>query len=442
LISGSTSRNQSAYPDSSWSSGPGLLGFAGSSPQNSVTTTTQRYVSGGSGEQVNTTYFRSTFTLDTTNEITSLVFQLLRDDGAVIYINGVETTRHNMPTGDIAYSTFSAGITGSENQTSYHVIEITDTSSLVAGENTIALEVHQCNSGSSDLYMDLELTVICSSVCTESITIEEPLTVKARSFDGNEWSALSEASFEIAIPQQEYQNLKVTELMYAPTNPTDPESTFDNDDFAWLELRNTGLTSIDLNGISFVDGITHTFTPYNLQAGARLILAKNADALTQRHSTNNMDVMEWSSGNLARGGETIAIATPTSSNILCFTYSSTWYPETYNTDRSIVVVNTAAEEALWSTSVNWRPSLAMKGSPGTPDSPIFKAMTLAPDNLMTVSTEGLEGTIELWYSEDLKNWIPCDTQVWSRDNDNITISTKSPLLPDNGKGFFQLRISD
>jgi len=199
-LSGSLAWQSCAYPDSSWSSGPGILGFAGSAPQNTVATTTRRYLNGISGTQVNTTYFRRSFNLDTTNGVTSLIIELLRDDGAVIYINGVEVVRHNMPAGDITYATLSAAITGNENQTSYHPIEITDTSSLIAGENVIAVEVHQCNATSSDLYMDLSLTVNCSSICSETLSINEALTVKTRSFDGSEWSPLAEASFEITPP--------------------------------------------------------------------------------------------------------------------------------------------------------------------------------------------------------------------------------------------------
>jgi hypothetical protein len=216
----------------------------------------------------------------------------------------------------------------------------------------------------------------------------------------------------------------------------------DNDDFAWLELRNTGATTIDLNGVSFTDGITHTFTPYDLLPGARLVVSKNPGALHQRHPTNNMAVTEWTSGNLSRGGETIQLSTPASSNILSFTYSGLWYPETYNTDNSIVVVDTSAPEAVWSTAANWRPSRAITGTPGNPDAPAFSTMAMGPGDFMTVSTVGLEGTIELWYSEDLESWNLCNANVWTRNGDEITIDLKSPLLPNNTKGFFQLRISD
>ena len=426
-----------------WAQGPGILGFAGSTPQNTVATTTTRYVNGVSGTQVTTTYFRCFFYLNTTNGLASLTVELLRDDGAVIYINGAEVTRHNMPAGAITYSIWAAGVTGSDNQTSYHQIEVTDISALKSGENVIAVEVHQINSTSSDMYMDMALTAKFSGLpAATTLSIEEPTTVMARSFDGSEWSALAEASFEIAIPVQDYKNLKITELMYAPTSPADPGSPLDNDDFAWLEIRNTGLTTIDLNGISFTDGITHTFSPCNLLPGARLVVSKNPDALHQRHSTNSMTVTSWTSGNLSRSGEIIQLSSPASSNILTFAYSSLWYPETYNTDNSIVVVDTSAPEAAWSTFANWHPARAVNGTPGNPDAPVFNALVMGPGDFMTVNTVGLEGTIELWYSEDMDNWSPCNANVWSRNGDELAIDLKSTLLPNNTKGFFQMRISD
>ncbi len=439
---GSISWRESAYPDTGWPSGPGVLGVAGNGLHNPVATTTKRYVNGESGTQVITTYFRRSFNLDTTSGITSLSIELLRDDGAVIYINGTEVARSNMPAGTITYATWSATIIGSDGQTSYQQIEISDLSMLNPGENTIAVEVHQCHGSSTDMYMDLALRANYDSQCSTTLTINQPITVKARAFDGTKWSALTEVSFEVTAPSQEYDNLRITELMYAPTSPADSGSPLKNDDFAWLELRNTGTTAINLDGVSFTSGIAHTFAPYDLLPGTRLVVAKNPAALHQRHPTNTMAVVAWSSGNLARKGETLQLSTPAYSNILTFTYSNTWYPETYDTDVSIVVVDTSASEAAWSTAANWRPSRKAYGTPGNPDAPLFKTIAITRDKLMIVDTEGLEGNLELWFSEDLKGWSSCSTQIWVRDGDSITIDLTNPLLVNCRKGFFQLRISD
>ncbi len=50
-----------------------------------------------------TTYFRTSFTAESAPD--DLTLQLLADDGAVVYLNGVEAVRDNMPTGPITADT-------------------------------------------------------------------------------------------------------------------------------------------------------------------------------------------------------------------------------------------------------------------------------------------------------------------------------------------------
>ena len=82
---------------------------------------------------------------------------LLRDDGAVVYLNGVEVMRSNLPTGVVSYTTLAtSAITGAEESTVY-VPGTSVSSLLVAGVNTIAVEIHQHAGNSSDISFDFEL---------------------------------------------------------------------------------------------------------------------------------------------------------------------------------------------------------------------------------------------------------------------------------------------
>ncbi|MGI8602229.1 MAG: hypothetical protein ACR2OZ_04435 [Verrucomicrobiales bacterium] len=102
-----------------------------------------------------TYYFRRKFTVDDPGAFSNVTINLLRDDGAVIYINGAEVWRSNMPdSGPITYLTPASVNNLDENV--WH----TDTelpSVLQSGENIIAVEVHQRNASSSDINFDLEL---------------------------------------------------------------------------------------------------------------------------------------------------------------------------------------------------------------------------------------------------------------------------------------------
>ncbi len=432
------------YPDTSWSQGPAILGFAGSSTVNPVATVTRRYVNGVSAPQVTTTYFRHTFTLDSADGISSLSAEILRDDGAVVYLNGVEVGewRENMNPGTATYDTYSAGVVGSPDQNTYHTRSAEVGHLLRAGANTLALEVHQCNANSSDLYLDFSLSIPGEQASVfADLTVTNDLILKARAFDGAEWSALSENVLTVQRPPMDYAALRVSELLYAPPAP-DQSSPYTDDDFAWLELCNTGTDPLDLGGVSFADGITHTFAPFVLPPGAYLVLAKNPAAFATRHPTNGIEIVAWTSGNLARSGETLALVDPGTSNILTFTYSRQWYPETDDTGFSLVAVDLAAAEPLWSTADNWRPSRLAGGTPGHPEAPAFANTRLTTDHLLLVDADGLEGTVELWFSEDLSVWALCDVAAWSRTETGFAIALEHPSLPAGGQCFFRIRLAD
>jgi hypothetical protein len=75
----------------------------------------------------------------------------------VIYLNGTEVARRSMPAGTITWTTRAIG---HESGLFYEQIDLAAFTGLVVnGENVLAVEVHQVDAGSSDLVMDLALTV-------------------------------------------------------------------------------------------------------------------------------------------------------------------------------------------------------------------------------------------------------------------------------------------
>ena len=120
--------------------------------ENNVTTT----ISFGGDEDSKhiTSYFRHTFNVVDPSIYTDLTVGLLVDDGAAVYLNGQEIIRDNLPGGTLTSSTFASGSTRSERD--YTTFDVPP-SALVAGDNVIAIEVHQHRPGSSDLSIDLSL---------------------------------------------------------------------------------------------------------------------------------------------------------------------------------------------------------------------------------------------------------------------------------------------
>jgi len=103
-----------------------------------------------------TYYFRRSFTIANPKDVAALKLKLIRDDGAVAYINGQEVARSNMPGGEITYHTWVREHVPSAEESIWHSYKI-PTSVLVRGENVIAVEVHQAHGASSDVSFDLEL---------------------------------------------------------------------------------------------------------------------------------------------------------------------------------------------------------------------------------------------------------------------------------------------
>jgi hypothetical protein len=114
-------RNPS-FDDSSWSSGPAQLGYG---ENDEATRVEDNAVPGYTASHVDryiTTYFRHRFNVSNPANITALTLELLRDDGAAVYLNGqeIQPARSNLPPGDIAFDTpASATGTGAEETTFY-----------------------------------------------------------------------------------------------------------------------------------------------------------------------------------------------------------------------------------------------------------------------------------------------------------------------------------
>ena len=78
---------------------------------------------------------------------------MLFDDGVVVYLNGIEVYRNNMPAGAIGNATLATQAIPVEN--SWNAFSV-DKSFLISGINTWAIEVHQSSAASSDISFDFQ----------------------------------------------------------------------------------------------------------------------------------------------------------------------------------------------------------------------------------------------------------------------------------------------
>ncbi len=138
------------FDDSAWASGPSELGY-GDSPA-----TTVSYGPSSSNKYI-TTYFRHHFNVANPADYHGLTLKLLVDDGCVIYLNGAEVVRRNMPAGDVDYRTLASTPVAGADESTFFTYSL-PASVLAAGDNVLAVEVHQVAANSSDLSFDLGLT--------------------------------------------------------------------------------------------------------------------------------------------------------------------------------------------------------------------------------------------------------------------------------------------
>ena len=148
-----TSWKEPSFDDSDWSSGPAELGYGDGDE-----TTVIEYGSDPNNKYP-CYYFRHSFDISDASDYESLTLKVIRDDGAVVYLNGVEVFRTNMPSGEITYNTWASSAVGGVDESAWYEA-IVDASNLANGTNIIAVEVHQSSGDSSDVSFDLQLTAV------------------------------------------------------------------------------------------------------------------------------------------------------------------------------------------------------------------------------------------------------------------------------------------
>jgi hypothetical protein len=213
-------------PDgTTWRSGQGVIGVEPAALPAPILTTWSPY----SGA-IRTYYFQIQFDFAGLQPGTSLRMRHLIDDGAVFYLNGAEIpgTRFLMPTGTVDGTT-AAAAPGVGDARFSDYIEISPFM-LLAGQNTLSVEVHQFGTGSTDIVFGLEL-----------------------------------------VTQREL-------------TPPIPGSPFSENPEEWIELYNRSDETVDLSGWSFAAGVDYTF-PANtaLAAGQYLVVAKDAATLAAKY---------------------------------------------------------------------------------------------------------------------------------------------------------------
>jgi len=198
---------------------------------------------------------------------------------------------------------------------------------------------------------------------SEPLVLNAPTRVRARTYNGGVWSAMTEAMFHMA---QDLTTLVVTEIMY---NPPD-FGGIRGSDLEFIELMNAGPAPLNLSGLMFTNGISYAFADgTTLAPGQRFLLVRNANTFTNRYPGVIPDGVYG--GQLDNAGETITLVHMVlGTTVLSFTYNdrAPWPVAADGHGFSLVLKDPGARPDL-DEGTNWRASALPGGSPGAVDPP-------------------------------------------------------------------------
>jgi len=360
-----------------------------------------------------TCYIRIPFTIDA--EYSSLTLSVRYDDGFVAYINSIEVAERNFD-GTAAWNSRAGA---SHSDSAAVLLESIDISNyldaLKQGDNLLAIHGMNSSSTSSDFLISVELTASGGDSkdsnlegameYTGLITLPYSVNVKARVKSGNTWSALNEAVYSVGYVKE---NLRITEIMY---NPTDANEEF-------IELQNIGAEPINLNLVSFTNGIDFTFDDITLALGEYIVVVRNKEVFEARYGTD-INIAGQYSGSLNITGERIELQDAIGKTIHNFRFRDGWRSITDGDGFSLTLIDAANPDInSWDQKDSWRPSVFVGGSPGSDDSSILpEPSAVVINEVLAHSHGGAPDWIELYNTTD----TTIDIGGWflSDSNDNF-----------------------
>jgi len=222
--------------------------------------------------------------------------------------------------------------------------------------------------------------------------------IKARVYYGGEWSAL--CSIKFLNYNEDFANLKVTELNYHPTDSIIGVDTISGKDFEFIELKNTGTNSINLTGLKLTSSINYHFHENEVLPPKQFyVIASKPKWFYERYGqipTGNFQ------NNFSNSGEQVILSTSSGNEIINFQYfdSNPWAtePDGGGYTLSSVIRNPTDNPNDYSY---WKASSDFNGSPfgddpGILDSKEEMALTI---NSISVYPNPTKGFLYLKFGE-------------------------------------------
>ena len=183
-LSSLTSWTLPSYNDSHWKTASGIFGSKGGklasvSGCGTPTVLIDLYTDDTKTNTIPTYFFRTTFTVDDISKISTLTFDMKADDAIIVYINGkvVKDSRSSKPSAASTTNMYYADMTSADQ--SFWLDAYAISQALVEGTNTLAVELHNNQKASSDIYFGLTSLTASSEKNAATFFTNVVLTVGA-----------------------------------------------------------------------------------------------------------------------------------------------------------------------------------------------------------------------------------------------------------------------
>jgi len=347
--------------------------------------------------------------------VTNLLLQVQYDDGFNAWINGTFVAQDNVSSDELPYT---ATASSDRKNTSFSGFTLPDPNGyIVTGTNVLAIQLLDSKAKPSDnkAFIDARLvvegagglltspgkyeidTIWESTEITDpnntTITIPASMVRVGRTYrvrcrmkdydpsyptDPNQcrwshWSDPCQFTTTEALSAGILNYLRITEMMYNPPGPP-PGDPNNNDNFEFIELKNTGSTTLDLTYVSFTDGVLFDFNDSNvtsLNPNNFVLVVSDYNAFRSRYGTG-FNIAGQYSLNLSNAGEHVELTDYWNGIIAEFGYNDGrgWPLAADGAGHSMVPLDSAVPgepQGSIKYGGNWRASTYINGSPGADD---------------------------------------------------------------------------
>jgi hypothetical protein len=359
-------RGGADFDDSAWQAGTGGVGYEASTGYEQFFEVDVQNSMYGRNTSC---YIRIPFEVSEADyeDASSLALKVRYDDGFIAYLNGTEIQRV-LFSGEPSWNSGASGNHSDIDAIAFETFDVSEhVNALRPGQNILAIQGLNAGAASSDFLISVEFVgatglgaaggggVSAGAILYSGpVTLDKSAEVNARVLNGATWSPLSQTVFSVG-PVAE--SLRISEIMYHPVDP----------DAEYIELTNAGTESINLNLVSFTNGVDLTFPSVELAPADYVLVVRDIAAFEAEYG-EGLPITGQYEGSLRNAGERIELQDAVGAVIHDFRFRDDWHSETDGLGFSLTVRDPfTADPSTWGDESTWRPSAAPGGSPGYDD---------------------------------------------------------------------------